>query len=315
MHYLMRMKPIPCKKKDLLMIKNAGMRTGIAASIIFSSALLCSLFHSNNSRAQVSASSIGRNGSVYISIGTNSPSYQPTTIHVDQGAGNTYDLQEASADKTLPGNSSILNYNFRVGYYFNKKQTMGVELNYDPVSYHLVDGQNVQMVGTFGDNVVNKPFTFSSAAGYSYYLNGSNLVLVNFVKRFGIFRDKLNYFAVDALAKAGVGPAMPRVLNTFEGKTVDQPSFQLGGWNAGLEAALRITVVRHAYLEFAWKYDRASYSNININNGSVSHNLSLTEYVFSLGYTFSTTKHNPLFEKKKKPRKVLTIGNINHGDE
>jgi hypothetical protein len=121
--------------------------------------------------------------------------------------------------------------------------------------------------------------------------------------------------SVDALAKGGVGPAMPRVLNTFKGKVTDHPSFLYGGWNTALEAALRITVMRHVYVEAAGKYDYASYSDINVHAGTASHSLTTTLFIFSVGYTFATTKHNPLFVKAHKERRVLTIGNMNHADE
>jgi hypothetical protein len=273
------------------------------------------LFTAHHSRAQVSESSLGKAGSIYFSIGTNSATFKSTDISIDQGAGNLYDLQNVKGDNKLSGNSSILNYNLRLGYYFNKYQTMGVELDYNPVSYHVVDGQTVQMVGRLDNAAVDKPLVFSSTGGYSYYLNGSNLVLINFVRRFGLFRNKMRTFSVDALAKAGAGPAMPRVLNTIAGKTTDHSSFKLAGWNAALEAAVRFTVVRHVYFEAAYKYDHASY-NVDVYNGSASHSLTTSEFIFSLGYTFSTTRHNPLFQKAHKQRRILTIGSMNHaGDE
>ncbi|MES2703852.1 MAG: hypothetical protein V4649_14525 [Bacteroidota bacterium] len=265
--------------------------------------------------AQVSVYSQDRHGSIYLSIGTSMPSYKASTIHIKQGAlGNDFELQNVTADDESNKSSSILSSNFRVGYFFSYEQDWGVELNYDPISYHVTDGQTVPLKGMLAGAVVDKTVLFSKSNGYSYYLNGANLVLVNVVKRFGIYKNKMHTFYLDALVKAGVGPVMPSISNNIDGKATTNPSFQVSGWNAGVEPAVRATIYRHAYAEVAWKYDYASYSGLNVYSGTAKQKVTSMQFIFSLGYTFSTTKWNPRFNKVQKERKIMTIGSMNNGE-
>lgn len=267
-------------------------------------------------KAQVSIYDVDRHGSLYLGIGTHSPTYGTSTLHVTQDAlGNDYSLENLTAEEKSNKSSSILNSSFRVGYFFNNDQDLAIEVSYDPVSYHVVDGQTAPVKGQIGHNDVIKSLAFSEANGYYYYLNGSNHVLVNLVKRFGLYKNKMHTFYVDVLAKGGAGPAMPAVSNSLGGKVTEGPSFQVGGWNAGFEAALRLTIYRYFYLEGAWKYDRAWYNNIAIYDGTAKQNLTTKSFIFSLGFTISTTERNPRFDKVSKNRPVLTIGSMNMGNQ
>ena len=78
----------------------------------------------------------------------------------------------------------------------------------------------------------------------------------------------------------------------------NDPHFQIGGWNVGLETALRATVYRYAYLEFAQKVDYARYSNLKILGGTARQAFGTYEFILSLGFIVPTTKHNPMFAKQ-----------------
>jgi hypothetical protein len=273
------------------------------------------LLFTTAAKAQVSIFDVDRHGSLYLSIGTHSPSYKASTIHISQGtSGNDYDLENVTADDQSNKASSILNASFRLGYFFNNNQDLAIELSYDPLSYHVTDGQKVTLAGQLNHTDITKTLTFSEANGYYYYINGSNHVLVNLVKRFGLYKNRLHTFYVDALAKAGAGPLMPSISNSIEGKKTENPGFQVSGWNADFEAALRLTIYKYVYVEGAWKYDWASYSNMNVYDGTASQKLSTTSVIFSLGFTISTTERNPRFDKVEKLRPVLTIGTMNTGN-
>ena len=90
---------------------------------------------------------------------------------------------------------------------------------------------------------------------------------------------------IDFLAKAGIGPVIPHVDNSFFGQK-NEAGFQFGGWNTGVEGALRATFFRHIYLEFAGKLDYARYSNLKVYKGTAKHAFNTAELILSLGYTF-----------------------------
>jgi hypothetical protein len=74
------------------------------------------------------------------------------------------------------------------------------------------------------------------------------------------------------------------VQNSFFGKAND-PGFQIGGWNMGVEAGLRATFFKHIYLEYTHKLDYASYSGLKVYEGTASQSFGTYEMILSLGYT------------------------------
>jgi len=262
---------------------------------------------SSSANAQIRKRGGGKKRSWYFSGGSNMAWYNPTTIHVQQPTlGNNYDLTNVTGDnKSLTKSISPMLLNYRIGWYFNYNQTAGFELSFDPVVYHIKDGETVQLKGTFDDIAnVNKSLVFASKNNYYYYLNGSNLILLNFVRRFTIYRPVSNKIGIDFLAKGGIGPAMPEVTSNLGGKTLVSPQMQFAGFNTGLEAAIRTTFFRYGYIELAAKYDYAMLSNLPVYEGTTSHNLGTMEVIGSIGFTFPTHRYNPLFYK---PHKIITI--------
>jgi hypothetical protein len=275
--------------------------------LLFTSVFLLFSFHSNISTAQIRKGGGGRKGSLYFSGGMNMEKYSPTTLHINQPSlGNNYDLTKVNADNKVKNNTiSPTTLNYRIGYYFGFHQKYGIELNYDPINYHVTDGQSLQASGTINDMTnVTKTINFSSKTGYYYSLNGANLLLANFVRRFTLFRPNSNRIGIDAIAKAGAGPAMPNVQSSFPGNPGNGPKYQFGGWNAGIEGAIRVTFYRYVYLEFAAKYDYASLTGLNIYEGTAAQNINTLELIGSLGFTFPTHRFNPLFYKG---RRIITI--------
>ncbi|MFM9587519.1 hypothetical protein, partial [Streptomyces caniscabiei] len=61
---------------------------------------------------------------------------------------------------------------------------------------------------------------------------------------------------LDVLAKAGIGPVIPHVENSFFGQA-NKDGFQFGGWNVGVEGAVKATFFQTVFLEFSNKVDYA----------------------------------------------------------
>jgi hypothetical protein len=118
--------------------------------------------------------------------------------------------------------------------------------------------------------------------------------LFNLVKRKNLYSTNDRKLYVDFTGKAGIGPVIPHVENSLFGNKNDK-GFQIGGWNAGVETALRVTFMKYAYLEFAQKVDYARYSNLKVYEGRARQSFGTYELVLSLGAIFPTSKNNPLF--------------------
>ena len=83
---------------------------------------------------------------------------------------------------------------------------------------------------------------------------------------------------------------VPHVQNKFFDQPENSPHFQVGGWNTGLEGAIRSTFYKHVYLELAGKVDYARYSNLKIYKGTARQAFGTAEVVLSLGYTIRAGK-------------------------
>jgi hypothetical protein len=244
-----------------------------------------------------------KHGAIYLSWGYNTEWYTKSTVIVKQdGLGNNYKLEKVNAhdhrgwDKDLLHQDfTIPQYNYRLGYYFNEKQDLAFEINFDHTKYIIADSQSIRLKGTLNNNPADTTIFFAQKAGFHYFLNnGANFLLFNLVKRLGLYSSNDRNLHIDFTGKAGIGPVIPHVQNSFFGKENNQ-GFQLGGWNAGLETAVRVTFMRYAYFEFSQKVDYARYSHLRVYEGRAKQSFGTYELVLSVGAIIPTSKKNPLF--------------------
>lgn len=229
---------------------------------------------------------------LYGSWGYNKEWYTNSSIHVSQPElNNHYTLRHVSAsdhpgwdEKSIFKQPlTIPQYNYRLGYMFNEERGMGIEINFDHTKYVIDEPQTVTLDGTLNGNPVTTDILFSHSTGFYYYLNnGANFLLFNFVKRWRLINDKQENIKIDMFGKVGIGPVIPHVENSFFGKG-NEPHFQIGGWNAGVEGVVRATFFKYAYLEYCNKLDYARYSNLRIYKGKVHHNFGTYEMVLNIG--------------------------------
>ena len=245
-----------------------------------------------------------KTGSIYFSWGYNQEWYTKSTVHVKQETlGSDYELVKVRARDHKGWDNGVFNkaltipqYNYRLGYYFNEKQDLAIELNFDHTKYLIADGQKMRLKGTVNGVRKDEDILFSEQNGFYYYLNnGANFFLFNIVKRIGLHQSKSKNFLIDLTGKAGVGPVIPHVENSFFGQANKQ-GFQFGGWNTGLETALRFTFMKYGFIEFSQKVDYARYSDLKVYEGTARQSFGTYELILSIGAIIPTTRHNPIFE-------------------
>ncbi len=272
---------------------------------LYSNLLLSSVFSLLSCTAILAKDTVPpkKHGSIYFSWGYNTAWYTKSTVGIrQQSLGNDYKLVKVNAHDNKGWNYRLLNqeltipqYNYRLGYYFNNKQDLAIEINFDHVKYIIEDNQQVRLDGKLNSTSVNQDITFSRQNGFYYFLNnGANFLLFNLVKRKNLYSTNDRKLYVDFTGKAGIGPVIPHVENSLFGKKNDK-GFQIGGWNAGVETALRITFMKYAYIEFAQKVDYARYSNLKVYEGRARQSFGTYELIMSLGAILPTSKSNPLF--------------------
>jgi len=243
-----------------------------------------------------------RKGEIYFSWGYNTEWYTNSTIKIYQPElGNRFHFIDVKGhdhkgwDEGLFSQAlSIPQYNYRLGYFFNDKNDLGVEINFDHTKFIFGNNQDVHVKGTIAGKSYNSRVLFkdntanANADSSSYYFlnNGANFLLFNIMKRWHWYTNKKENIKIDAIAKFGIGPLVPHVQNKFFDQPENKPHFQIGGWNTGVEGALRSTFFRHVYLEFAGKLDYARYSGLKIYKGTAKQAFGAAEIILSLGLTF-----------------------------
>lgn len=235
----------------------------------------------------------------YFSWGYNKEWYTKSDIHVKQtlpGDNKTeytlHDVQAADQigwDKLFSCALTIPQYNYRLGYFFNKEKGLAIELNFDHTKYVVRKPQYVRMSGTTNGAAFDS-IAYLSPDNFDYRLNnGANFFLVNIVKQWPLFESPGKKFRLDYLGKAGVGWMVPHVQNTLFGQA-NTPRFQFGGWDVGVEGAMRATFFNFAYLEFAQKGVYTNYSNLRVYGGKAKHDFGTYELILSLGVNIPALK-------------------------
>jgi hypothetical protein len=241
-----------------------------------------------------------RKGEFYLSWGYNAEWYTHSNLHINQpAAGNDYTIEGVHAHDHPGWNDglfkialSIPQYNYRLGYLFNKKKGLGFEINFDHTKYLIRDNQAVFVNGMVNGKPYSGFVNFSQAShgsdssSYYYLNNGANFLLFNLVKRWHLLSNKKGSIQIDGLAKAGIGPVIPHVQNKFFNQPPNDMHFQIGGWNIGTEGAIKATFFHHVYLEYTNKIDFASYSGLRIYDGTARQNFGTYEMILNLGVTF-----------------------------
>jgi len=233
----------------------------------------------------------------YFSWGYNTEWYTNSTVKVSQPAlGNAYSFVDIQAhdhrgwDEGLFTKAlTIPQYNYRLGLMFNEEKQLGFEVNFDHTKYIFAD-QQARIKGRLYNHPVDSSVAFNAANGFYYYLNnGANFLLFNIVKRWPLLGSRNGNVKLDFLGKAGIGPVIPHVQNSFFGQA-NTPHFQLGGWNVGVEGALRATFWHYVFLEYTNKLDYARYSGLKIYEGTARQAFGTYEMILNLGLTFPVGK-------------------------
>jgi len=228
----------------------------------------------------------------YFSWGYNKDYFTNSTVKVSQPSlGNNYSFVNIKGHDHPGWNEdffhkalSIPQYNYRIGMFINKEKGIAVEINFDHTKFIFAD-QVAHVKGTMKNVPIDINVNFQQPNFYYFLNNGANFLLFNIVKRWHFIATKDKKVKVDLLAKTGIGPVIPHVDNKLFGNQ-NHPGFQLGGWNVGVEGAVRVTFFNYVYLEYCNKLDYARYSNLKVYDGTAKQAFGTYEMILNLGVTF-----------------------------
>lgn len=245
-----------------------------------------------------------RKGEFYFSWGYNTEWYTSSNVSVSQPSlGNSFTFVHAKGvdhpgwnEQFFTKAITIPQYNYRIGYIFDREKGLGVEINFDHTKWIFGDNQLVQVKGQMNNHPYQGTVFFadsvagSDSSSYHYLNNGANFLLFNIVKRWHIYTNKKQTILIDGFGKFGIGPVVPHVQVKYFEQPENDPHFQIGGWNVGVEGALRATFFHYVYLEYTNKLDYARYTNLKIYQGTAKQAFGTYEMVLNLGVTFPVGK-------------------------
>lgn len=256
--------------------------------------------------ATSTVSSSKRKGKFYLMWGYTKCAFSKSTIHFsnhsntyypETGRYHDYDFTVYNAvahdrpdfDKIKDVvNITIPQFVGRVGYYFNNKQDIGIEINYDHAKYVVDDYQKVRVKGTFNGVYTDKD-TILDPRNFVHFehTDGANFWMLNFVKRWKLYNPSKR-FNVGLVAKPGVGIVFPRTDVTIYGTRLNN-KWHVAGWIVGVEGGVRAEFLRYGVFEFMGKGSFADYTTCLVlgkGNGKARHHFFTGQLTMTLGVMF-----------------------------
>lgn len=235
---------------------------------------------------------------MYIQWGYNAECYTKSNIHFKMSNGNDFVLHKAKAhDKgdfdaiyKEPGQISIPQYNYRFGFYLNKKHSKALELNFDHAKYVVTDGQKVRVTGTIdgkhvdGDSVLNRDSFL-----HFEHTDGANWLHINYVQQDILFKTASGSRPLlTSVMKAGAGINIPRTDFTWRGERLNN-NFHIAGYNISVEAGLRLYFLKKLFFECTGKTGFVRYVNAlactpTQKGNRATHSFGYLEAIATLGY-------------------------------
>jgi hypothetical protein len=230
-------------------------------------------------------------GTLYFTAGYNLDWFTNSDIHFLDQTTDDYDftLYNVKA-KDRPGledmfheDITIPQYSFRIGYWFNNKNDLGIEFNYDHVKYVMLQDQRVHMTGTFRGEYYDQDTTLVSNFIRYEHTNGANYAMLNLVKRSTLIHSKKENSWLSVVAKAGAGIVLPRSDTWIAGNRRND-TYHVAGYVMGLDAGLRYDFLRYFFLESTIKGCFANYTDVYLyGDGRANQHWWSLEYIFTIG--------------------------------
>ena len=235
---------------------------------------------------------------MYIQWGYNTEWYTRSNIQFKMANGDQFKLHRAKAhDKPdleaildKPFEISIPQYNYRLGFYLNKRKSKAIELNFDHIKYVVTGGQQVRVTGTIDGQPVDGDSILNSATFlHLEHTDGGNLLHLNYVQQNNILKTSASKRdLVNLLWKVGAGINIPRTDFTYRGDRLNN-NFHIAGYNVSAEAGARIYPFKHIFLEFTGKTGYVKYINALANTSQqkgnrVIHGFGYVELIGLIGF-------------------------------
>lgn len=237
-------------------------------------------------------------GMFYISWGYNREAYSNSDIHFKNTETDNYDFVLVNApahDKAgfndglsnfLDRDLTIPQYNLHLGYMFNNKHDLGIELSWDHLKYVVNDNATMHITGQIRGNQIDKDTFVTPNFIHLQHTNGNNYLMLNLVKRRTFYTNK--YISVDVLGKVGAGPLVSYSISTILGNN-NSGRFRIHGYVIGTSICSRLNIYKYLFIQPSFQFAFADYLSTELGAdavGRATHRF--TSYTFMLegGFNF-----------------------------
>lgn len=237
------------------------------------------------------------NGTIYLNWGYNRDWYSTSTIHFVNTKTDNYDFVLVNAkahDKPdmerywQLDRLTIPQYDLNIGYLFNNKHDLGIELSWNHLKYVVTDNQVMHVTGNIRGQYIDKDTLVTPDFVHLQHTNGNNYLMVNLVKRQKILNGKV--FQLSGIGKLGAGPLMSYTISTILGSH-DSGHFYYHGWVTGASAGLRLNIYKYFFIQADLQGAYANYTNTEMG---ADHQGRSTQHFYSLQYMWSGGLSIPL---------------------
>jgi hypothetical protein len=235
-----------------------------------------------------------KGGTFYWAGGYNFDRFSNSTIHFKNTGDDNYNftlyhlkaIDRDGLNNLFNEDITIPQYSFRIGYYFNDKHNLGIEINYDHVKYVVVQNQRVRLKGEIRGTSYDQDTLLTAGFLQFEHTNGANYAMIDFIKRHTLFSSPNKKHWLSTLLKPGIGFVYPRSDVTIFGKRQND-KYHVAGYVAGVELGFRYDAFKYLFIETAAKGAFANYLNVRLaDNGKAHHHFFSLEYIATIGFQF-----------------------------
>ncbi len=266
---------------------------------LFILALICS-FSSSFSQEVIPSKPIVKkklHGTFYAFWGYNRDWYSKSTITFENHTSDNYDFTFYDAHASDKPDMehfyemdqlTIPQYNLHLGYFFNDKRDLGLELSWDHLKYVVNDYQTMHVKGNIRGHAIDKDTLVTPDFVHLQHTNGNNYLMLNIMKKYSLFKKK--NIELSAIGKLGAGVLMSYTISTVLGNH-DSGYFHYHGWLVGTAAELKLDLWKYFFVSTSLQGAFVNYTNTRLG---ADHKGLSKQHFYSLQFMYGAGINVPL---------------------